>query len=297
MLRESQFKPFQLMTNRHLQTIVPNITHPALPLSTKHRVELDDGDFIDLLYGSNHSSTKILIIHGLEGSIHSPYASRIMNYCNANGISAVFMHMRSCSDEPNRLVRSYHSGATDDLQQIIEHLINEGTENIILMGYSLGGNLVLKYMGEGQVSTQVMAAMAVSVPFRLDICADAMDRGFAKVYQSVLLKRLIKKMQIKKHLLENTDMEFPDPAKMRNFREFDNHFTAPVHGFGTAANYYDTCSSRQFLRSIEKPTLILHASDDPFMTPDVVPHESELSSSVEFELSTTRRACWICRKY
>ena len=80
-------------------------------------------------------------------------------------------------------------------------------------------------------------------------------------------------------------MEFPNPAKMRNFREFDNHFTAPVHGFGTAANYYDTCSSRQFLRSIEKPTLILHARDDPFMTPDVVPHESELSSSVEFELS------------
>ena len=113
-----------------------------------------------------------------------------------------------------------------------------------------------------------------------------MDRGFAKIYQSTLLRRLINKMQIKREMLDSNERNFPDPASMRNFRQFDDYFTAPIHGFGSAEHYYQSCSSRQFLTHIEKPTLIIQSRDDPFMTAEVLPQPDELSDSVDLELSS-----------
>jgi hypothetical protein len=284
-IKDSAFKPLRYLKNRHLQTILPNVIHPALPAVEKQRIELEDGDFIDLLWTSARASQTILILHGLEGSGHSAYAKRILNYCNAQQLPAVLMQFRGCSGEPNRLLRSYHSGETGDLQQVIAHMKYSGVHSIALLGYSLGGNVVLKYMGETTTDPVIRCAIAVSVPLRLDICADTMDQGFAKIYQATLLRRLIKKIHLKQALLKTSDRHFPDPQGMRNFRQFDDSFTAPIHGFDSAEHYYASCSSRQFLIRIDKPTLIIQSLDDPFMTTEVLPREHELSDSVNLELS------------
>ena len=286
LIKEMAFKPLWYLKNRHLQTILPNIIHPPFPTLEKERVELSDGDFIDLLWADARSSQTLLILHGLEGSVHSPYAKRILNYCNQYRIPAVLMHFRGCGGEINRLLRSYHSGETGDLQQVIAHLKNQGINDIALLGYSLGGNVTLKYMGEAPTDPSVRCAVAVSVPLRLDICADTMARGFARVYQNTLLGRLVKKMQLKQKLLQANDRDFPDPSTMRNFHQFDDAFTAPIHGFDSADHYYQSCSSKQFLPAIDKPTLIIQSADDPFMTSEVIPRQDELSDSVSLELST-----------
>jgi predicted alpha/beta-fold hydrolase len=286
MINKSTFRPALFMRNRHLQTILPNIIHPQHPKLEKQRLELEDGDFIDLLWSQTRSPQTLLILHGLEGSVHSSYAQRMLNYCNQHEIAAVFMHARGCSDEPNRLLRSYHSGETCDLNQVIRHLKSKGINDIALLGYSLGGNRVMKYMGEAETDSVIRCAIGVSVPMSLSICSETMNRGFAKIYQSTLLRRLITKMQQKKALMASSGLSFPDPTAMKNFRQFDDHFTAPVHGFKNADDYYKKSSSKQFLLNIKKPTLIIHAKDDPFMTPDVLPEADELSPSVMLELTS-----------
>lgn len=285
MINSTSFKPVWYLRNRHLQTILPNIIHPPMPWLEKQRVELSDGDFIDLLWTQTRSPKTLLIMHGLEGSLRSPYVRRILNYCNQHQIAAVFMHFRGCSGEPNRHLRSYHSGETDDLREVIQHLRQSGVSEIALLGYSLGGNVTLKYMGESETDPAVKSAIAVSAPFRLDICSTSMNSGFAKIYQKSLLDRLVVKMQQKQHLIKESSLEFPSPADMRSFWEFDDHFTAPINGFDSAEHYYECASSRQFLSSIDKPTLILHSRDDPFMTIDVIPDAGELSDSITLELS------------
>jgi predicted alpha/beta-fold hydrolase len=284
-IKKSDFMPIRYLSNRHLQTVLANIIQPPFPIVSRQRLELDDGDFIDLLWSKTRAPQTLLILPGLEGSIHSAYARRILNYCNHHRIAAVFMHFRGCSGEPNRQLRGYHSGETGDLRRVIDYLKSSGVHDIALLGYSLGGNATLKYMGESSTDAVVRCAAAVSVPLRLDICADTMNSGFAKIYQHTLLNRLIKKMHLKRHLMDGHERRFPDPSKMRNFRHFDDHFTAPIHGFDNAQDYYQKSSARQFLGSIDKPTLIIQAYDDPFMSPDVLPKEGELSDSVTLELS------------
>ena len=286
MVNRRDFKPAWYLRNRHFQTILPNIIHSAYPQGQKERIELNDGDFLDLLWSEHRSPQTLLILHGLEGSINSAYAKRILNYCNQHHIGAVLMHFRGCSGEPNRLLRSYHSGETGDLRRVINHLKTRNIEKIALLGYSLGGNVTLKYMGEAETDSAICCAIAVSVPFRLDICATAMNRGFARVYQRSLLNRLIHKMQLKQHLLKADARDFPDPLLMSDFWQFDNNFTAPIHGYDNAEHYYQCASSRQFLKSIERPTLIIHARDDPFMSSGVLPEDSELADSVMLELSS-----------
>ena len=181
MIKSNAFRPAWYLQNRHLQTILPNVIHPRFPEVTKERLELDDGDYIDLLWSRTRAPQTLLILHGLEGSVHSPYAKRILNHCNQHQIAAVLMHFRGCGSEPNRLLRSYHSGETGDPQRVINYLKTKGITDIALLGYSLGGNVTLKYMGESETDPAVCCAIAVSVPFRLDLCATAMDKGFARV--------------------------------------------------------------------------------------------------------------------
>jgi len=284
MIKQSTFRPAFFLRNRHLQTILPNLVHPKHPKVDRERLELDDGDFIDLDWSQTRSPQTLLILHGLEGSIKSSYAQRMLNYCNYHQIAAVFMHFRGCSGEQNRLLRSYHSGETGDLNQVVEYLKNKGICRIALLGYSIGGNQVMKYMGEAKTSSVICCAIGISVPMTLSICSSTMNRGFAKIYQATLLGRLITKLKLKKTLIEHSELSFPDPEKMQNFQQFDDHFTAPIHGFNSAHDYYEQSSSRQFLININKPSLIIQALDDPFMTTEVLPTADELSTSVTLEI-------------
>jgi predicted alpha/beta-fold hydrolase len=283
MIKQSTFRPAFFLRNRHLQTILHNLVHPKHPKVYRERLELDDGDFIDLDWSQTRAPQTLLILHGLEGSINSSYAQSMINYCNHHQIAAVFMHFRGCSGEQNRLLRSYHSGETGDLNLVIKYLKNKDICRIAFLGYSLGGNQVMKYMGEAETSSVICYAIGVSVPMTLSICSSTMNRGFAKIYQATLLGLLITKL--KKTLIERSELSFPDPEKMKNFKQFDDHFTAPIHGFNSAHEYYKQSSSRQFLININKPSLIIQAKDDPFITTEVLPTADELSTSVILEIS------------
>ncbi len=279
----SEFSPPWYLRNPHLQTLMANLVKPPLPTVSYETIALDDGDSLTLAHGTASGNRRVLILHGLEGSLRSAYARRILNYFNSQQIPATLMFFRGCDGKPNKKARSYHSGETGDLQQVINHLAGQGAESIALLGYSLGGNVTLKYLGEGAVSEHIICATAVSVPMRLDICAKRMDQGFSRIYQHDLLKRLKSKVQWKRDLLK--DAGFNPDAQSANFIDFDDAFTAPLHGFDNAAHYYQQCSSRQFLKNIDRPTLIIHAVDDPFMTAEVIPSDSELSPKVRLELS------------
>jgi uncharacterized protein len=283
MIESGNFKPVWYLRNPHLQTILANINKPPFPTVSYETVHLDDGDSLQLARGTAHGPETVLILHGLEGSLNSAYARRLVNYLNKRNIPVVFMFFRSCNGKPNLKLRSYHSGETDDLRCVISYLKQQGTKRISLVGYSLGGNVTLKYMGEDQVDDSISCATGVSVPMLLDVCSRRMNQGFSRIYQHTLLKRLLIKVEQKRHQFIQEGYNLSQ--KPENFVEFDNAFTAPIHGFDSAEDYYRKSSSRQFLASIKKPTLILHAQDDPFMTSGVIPTADELSEHVRLELS------------
>ena len=285
MIKKSTFKPLWYLRNPHLQTLMANIVHPPFPQVAIETVALPDGDSLDIARGTATGSDTILILHGLEGSLRSAYAQRLINTLNSLNKPVVLMFFRSCNGKPNSKVRSYHSGETDDLRAVINHLKQNGSKRIALVGYSLGGNVTLKYMGEQQTDESIVCATAISVPLLLNVCAERMNQGFSRVYQYGLMRRLIKKVQDKQDLLTAAGLP-GKPELLKTFVEFDNTYTAPSNGFKNAQHYYQSCSSRQFLKGIQKPTLMIHSKDDPFMTEAVLPDETELSSMVTLELST-----------
>lgn len=283
MIRKSNFKSAWWLPGPHLQTLWPTLMRRKIPLNlTRERIELSDGDFIDLDWVSfeKKDAPLVIVLHGLEGSIHSKYARGILRTLEQSGYRAVLMHFRGCSGEHNRLPRAYHSGETKDIATIVNLLkIRSPHVPFYAVGYSLGGNVLLKWLGETQHENPLDKAVAISVPFELDKLADKMNTGFSKIYQRHLLNRLTKKFKAK-YQLERIDL-------VKNFWDFDNHFTAPIHGFKDAMEYYLQSSSRQYLKNIQKPTLILHSEDDPFMTPEVIPSNSDLSQFVTLEISSS----------
>ena len=195
------------------------------------------------------------------------------------------MYFRGCSGTPNRLARTYHCGDTGDLDYVMQLLRErEPATSFAAVGYSLGGNILLKWLGEKGQAAPLAAAVAVSVPFSPALSADRLDRGFSRVYQGVLLRNLRHALDRKFQAL---DAPF-DRTRLKdaaNFWLFDHFVTAPLHGFASAADYYGRSGCRAYLRKIRVPTLILHSEDDPFMSVDAVPREDELSADVILELS------------
>lgn len=282
----SEFKPSRLLSNRHLQTVFPNILYPGprLPLR-RERQELPDGDFIDVDWTLGGHGPIVIVLHGLEGSIKSHYAARIMRRIHRLGWRGALPHFRGCSGEPNRLSIGYHSGFTQDLEYFTCLLkLREPHTPIAAVGYSLGGNVLLKWLGESPNSRRLHTAVAVSVPFDLTDASNTVEHGVSQIYKWTLLGSMRRSSRRK---FKRVPAPFPLPniRKLRSFRAFDNALTAPLHGFRDADDYYITCSSRRYLKNIEVPTLVLHSSDDPLMTPASVPNEDELSAAVTLELS------------
>jgi len=279
----SRFRPAWWLPGPHLQTIWPTLARrrPGLPL-TRRRIELSDGDFIDLHLG-DAAGPRILVIHGLEGDLRSHYAGTAMELLGRAGYQPVFMYLRGCSGEPNRLDRSYHSGATEDLAEVLWSLARdpEGAPRAAI-GFSLGGNLLLKYLGETE-EPLVSAGIAVSVPFVLRDAMLRLDLGASRLYRRYLLTKL--KTAFRRKF---TDRPCPLPVELdtiQSFNQFDDQITAPLSGFAGVFDYYSRASCRQYLPRITTPTLVLHALDDPFMFPTTVPMEHELGPGVTLELS------------
>ncbi len=257
------------------------------------KFNLKDGDFLECYWHNKqeaNSSTPIVILfHGLAGSYKSPYIQGTMNKLAENGFTSVLMHFRGCSGVENRLPRSYHSGESGDALQWIKHVSsNFPNSKIFTIGYSLGGNMMLKLLGELGNNSPITAAISVSAPLQLDICANKMDRGFSKFYQHILLKDLNAALE-KKYDTFNMDshisLKKSEIKDLKTFWDFDGAYTAPIHGFDSAQDYYTKCSSKQFLKDIKTPTLIVHSSDDPFMTTDILPSEDEISKYITLEVS------------
>jgi len=279
------FKPAWWLRNPHLQTLWPVIFRRRLrPPVRRERLELPDGDFVDLDCTLNDNGPIVVIFHGLEGSSRSHYARGMLSALPRHGMRAVLMHFRGCSGEANRLTRAYHSGDTGDIDFLVRTLrLREPNTPLAAIGYSLGGNALLKWLGEQGNDAPVQCAVAVSVPYLLHESTAHMNRGLSRVYQWHLLKSL-------KRGARRKAMQFTPPAPleeiniMKSFFEFDDRVTARLHGFTGAMHYYTSSSSRQYLNRIRIPTLIVHAQDDPFMHAKVIPESSELSATIELDL-------------
>lgn len=286
MLVESEFKPAWWLPGPHSQTLWPYLVKPRrLPPLREERLELPDGDFVGLCLTEYGAGPVIALFHGLEGCVRSHYAARMLTAIRERDWRGVFMHFRGCSGEANRLDRSYHSGETGDIDFLLDTLAaRHPNAPLFAIGYSLGGNALLKYLGERGGNTPLTAAVAVSVPFLLAEGAERLNTGFSRFYQRRLIHSLREKLT-RKFNDRGQGFTPEEVYRLNCFRDFDEFVTAPLHGFAGADDYYQRSSSRQYLRDIRIPTLILHSRDDPFMTPVAIPAEDELSDAVRFELS------------
>ena len=288
----SAFRPASWLRNRHAQTIYPSLPWPRAPSPelTRRTLELPDGDVtaVDWLAGSpqiTDSTPLLIVLHGLESSAESTYARQMLQAAFDHGWHAAVLHFRDCGDYRNRLPRRYHAGETNDLRYFLNKLRTAGQDGpIMAVGYSLGGNVLLKYLGEDGVTTPLHAAAAVSVPLQLHVCAEALTQGFSKIYQRHLLKRM-KHAVSRKFDRHTAAFDWERTMNARTFAEFDDAVTAPLHGFSGKDEYYERCSSSGFLGQIERPTLIINSRDDPFMSPDMLPKPKSLSEYVTLEVS------------
>ncbi|MEN8164078.1 MAG: alpha/beta fold hydrolase [Acidobacteriota bacterium] len=276
----------------HAQTMGARMLRPKgrLPLR-RERWNTPDGDFVDLDFADIEGLREdalVLLLHGLEGSARSGYAYQLYEQLSLRGLQTVGLNFRSCSGELNRGLRLYHSGGTEDRAWVLHGRKGRFPgRQLAAVGVSLGGNVVLKYLGESGGDSGLEAAAAMSVPFDLSSGADFMEQGFAQVYVRRLLRSLKTKMHIRvEELGPLIDVERTSNAS--TFREFDDAATAPLHGFGGAADYYARSSSAAFLGAIRTPTLVVHSMDDPFLPAGAIPTGS-LEANAFLQPVITRR--------
>jgi predicted alpha/beta-fold hydrolase len=259
----------------HTQTVVARLLRPrGIVALTRERWATPDGDFLDLDFvRADHTGDGrlVVVLHGLEGSARSGYAFQLYSRLAAAGVPAVGLNFRSCSGEPNRGARLYHSGETSDLAWVIARL-GERHPRLAAVGVSLGGNVLLKYLGERGGDSGLEAAAALSVPFDLSAGADFMESGFARVYVRNLLAKLKRKLHVRRADLAHL-VDLPGALAARTFRSFDDAATAPLHGFADAEDYYRQSSCASVLHAIRTPTMVVHARDDPFLPAAAIPEQ------------------------
>ena len=276
-MRHPGYRSPRWLRGRHAQTVWGALVRLPIRLPLVHeRWELPDGDFVDveILAPPSPDAPVAVVCHGLEGSSRAGYVRGLVRDLGALGVGAVALNFRGCSGELNRLPRFYHSGDTADLAFVVERLVRERPGRPLgLAGFSLGGNVVAKYLGEraDAVPPEVRAGAVVSVPFDLALCARNLDGDdlMARVYRGRFLRRLRAKLVAK----ARTHATLPvDKARIvRTLRDWDHHVTAPLHGFASAEDYYSRSSAGPFLPSVKRPLLILAAEDDPFVPPEALP--------------------------
>ena len=248
----------------------------------RERVTTSDDDFVDLDWAGAEArpdAPLLLILHGLEGSSRSHYAVGLAREALARGWRAVVLNFRSCSGELNRRPQFYHSGHTDDLDDVVRVLVGrEPAARLGAVGISLGGNVLLKWLGEreAKVPAQFVGAVGISVPFELAPCARALDQGFRRrVYAANFLRTMRAKAERKAARDPDfaTLIDLPNARRARTFAEYDRAVTAPLNGFADETDYWTKSSSQPFLKDIRVPVLLVHAEDDPFFPARLLPRE------------------------
>ena len=265
------YSPPAVLFNRHLETIYPSLFRKmAFHAPRRERIITPDDDFLDLDWYEQGSSRVVIISHGLEGNSQRSYVLGMARAFFQAGFDVLAWNYRGCSGEINRQLRFYHSGATDDLHTVVSHA-GKRFENIYLVGFSLGGNLTLKYLGEKWAHPQVRRAVTLSVPLNLYTSCLEISRPSNWIYTKRFLLSLSAKVKAKPALAQAVDVSKLDT--LRTLLEFDDHFTGPLHGFAGAIDYYDRCSSIHALPHIRIPTLVINAQNDPFLSADCFPQQ------------------------
>lgn len=292
-LSSSDYKSPWFLPGRHLQTIIPSVLRKAPRVTQeKERLELADGDFIDLEWCRQGNGSRLVIFcHGLEANAGASYVQEMADAFSQQNWDILAWSYRGCSGEMNRLPRSYYSSATKDLAELVEHALrNHPAQQIDLVGFSLGGNLILKYLGEqsNQVSSRLGGAVTFSVPCDLSCSSRSCETAFNRIIYMPRFIRSFSEKVHQKHRLFPEEWHLDGLKKMRTFREFDNRYTAPIHGFNDAEDYWKRSSSRPFLKKIKIPALLVSAANDPFLGSQCYPR-AEASASDFFHLEIPRK--------
>ena len=271
-LLETRYSPPFPFKNKHLNTIYSSLFRKVEPVLFKRkRIETSDDDFLDIDFLENGNKKIVILCHGLEGSSDSKYIQATAKLLSLNGYSIAAINYRFCSGEINRQLITYHSGKTDDLNTVINYVL-PNYESIYLVGFSLGGNLVLKYNGDGlfDLDSKIKANVAVSVPVDLKGSSISLKQKENLLYKWRFLRTLSKKMRLK-HKQYPKELDLKHLKNVKNLTDFDEYFTSKINGFKDANDYYFKASSRQFISNISKPTLLINAKDDPFLCKSCFP--------------------------
>lgn len=287
MARVAAYRSPWWLPGGHLQTIWPVARKGPLPHYRRERWDTPDGDFIELdwLQAGKPRAPLVVLFHGLEGSSRSHYARTLMNAVTARGWNGVVVHFRGCAGSPNRFARAYHSGDSDEIDWILRRLhVTANGAALFVTGVSLGGNALLKWLGEREheAASLVTAAASVCAPLDLSISGAALGRGFNLVYARHFLATL-KHKALAKCGDHPGRFDAPRIAQARTLETFDDAYTAPAHGFAGVGDYWRRASARPWLSAIRCPTLVLNAANDPFVPADALPDPHALPATVTFE--------------
>ena len=292
---QSEFSPAWWLKNTHLQTLYGSSIRrvPALSLR-RERLKTPDHDFIDIDFYGEGDLPLVILLHGLAGSSQSNYIKGLQPALLEQGFRSVVLNFRGCSGEFNHTSRCYHSGETGDIDFLYRTLRQREPDTLMAgVGFSLGGNVLLKWLGEQGGQLNLFAAVAVSVPFVLSECASKLDTGFSKLYRANLINELKDYIHLKQQYLVSLGLDkeadklkqLGDLDKINSFWQYDDRVVSPLYGFKNVMDYYTQSSSRQFLPAIKVSTLLIQAKDDPFMVPSVMPTLAELSPSTTLEIT------------
>ena len=271
---ESTYKPPFYFKNGFIATVYSGLFRRVNLKQERERITLNDGDFLDLDWSYSEVKTNklIILLHGLEGHGQRPYMTGAAKHFNANGVDALCMNFRGCSGKNNLNYYSYHSGSTEDLHTVIQHAIaSKNYSEIYLKGISLGANIILKYLGEHtEIPQAVKAAIAVSVPVHLHGSCIELHKLKNKPFHDRFLKDLVVHLKEKQQLFP-TKISLEAIKNIKTLLDFDNVYTSKAHGFKDALDYYEKCSSLQFLPNVKVPSLIINALNDSFLSPECYP--------------------------
>ncbi len=280
------FVPAWWLQNAHLQTIFPMLyqKHKSFP-QREERFELPDGDFIDGVWTDKHSGPTVILLHGLQGSTNSHYINSLMHdlfhQTNWNGLA---LNLRGCGQNKQRSFRQYHGGDTEDIKFIL-NLVKQRHPNqpVAIVGYSLGGNMLLKLFGELKYHNLCETGVAISPPFDIRRCALKAQKGINGFYEKAFLNDMKRSLLNKFTSQQDSNLLKIKLDNLKSLVDFDTHITAPMHGFESVDEYYHDASSQNYLVNIRKPTLVIFAKDDPIVDYDILPSEDLLSPYIQME--------------
>lgn len=286
------YRPPKWQFNAHIQTIYPSLFR-KIPINyQRERVELPDGDFLDFdwsLVGKTRGKKLLIVTHGLEGDSTRHYVTGMVKKMNDNGYDGLGWNCRSCSGEMNRLPRFYHHGDIDDIRFVVNYAIDKYKyEEVVLVGFSMGGSMTLRLLGESPelLPKQVKLGVAVSVPLDLFTSVYELYKPGRRFYMKRFISKLGKKIEVKSKQHPNNQLiSYEGYKEIKNFEQFDSRYTAPMFGFKNAHDFYRKAGAKPFLKNIKTPTLIVQAKNDPFLSPECLDlGDAENNPNVQLQL-------------